>query len=64
MLGNLEAGSLVLFCFSVMLNTENSLSHQSFIQELDGVCSPKWKNVLLKQCFISSLPSQRLLCVL
>ena len=40
MLGNLEAGSLVLFCFSVMLNTENSLSHQSFIQELDGVCSP------------------------
>lgn len=47
-----------------MLNTENSLSHQSFIQELDGVCSPKWKNVLLKRCFISSLPSQRLLCVL
>ena len=49
MLGSLEAGFLVLFCYSVMLDTENSLSHQSFIQELDGVCSsPKWKNVLLK----------------
>ena len=65
MLGSLEAGFLVLFCYSVMLDTENSLSHQSFIQELDGVCSsPKWKNVLLKRCFISSLPSLALLYVI
>lgn len=51
MMGDLAAGFFfVLFCFTVMLNTENSLSHQAFIQELDGVCSsPKWKNVSVTQ---------------